>query len=236
MRPTMALSRLLSKRASWAASWPSTNMADAVNPDTSHNPSTAHHASTWTKAIASWTEQIRDTLAAANGLEHAIGATATLAPEAIAASVARLAARIDYESFPDALRRFADEVEHPMADFVVAALVIASEKEARDVGALLGSLAEAARDEARMRSRVWVGRARSRSAIRIIIGVVVVFVLGLLALNRDYLRPYDSPGGQAILGGILAMFGASFVAMERIGRIRMPQRFIVRRTEDAVAR
>lgn len=188
------------------------------------------------EAIASWTEQIRDTLAAANGLEHAIGATAPLAPEAIAASVGRLAARIGYESFPDALRRFADEVEHPMADFVVAALVIASEKEARDVGALLGSLAEAARDEARMRSRVWVGRARSRSAIRIIIGVVVLFVLGLLVLNRDYLRPYDSPGGQAILGGILAMFGASFVAMERIGRIRMPQRFIVRRTDDAVAR
>ncbi|MCU1391087.1 MAG: putative integral rane protein, partial [Ilumatobacteraceae bacterium] len=112
------------------------------------------------EAIATWTEQVRDTLAAANGLEHAIGATAALAPAPIAGAVARLAARTDYEPLPDALRRFADELAHPMADFIVAALVIAAEKEARDLGALLGSLAEAARDEARMRTRVWVGRAR----------------------------------------------------------------------------
>ncbi|MCU1395615.1 MAG: putative integral rane protein [Ilumatobacteraceae bacterium] len=182
------------------------------------------------EAIASWTEHIRDTLAAANGLEHAIGATAPLAPAPIAEAVGRLAARTDYEPLPDALRRFAEEVGHPMADFVVAALVIAAEREARDLGALLGTLADAARDEARMRTRVWVGRARSRSAIRIIVAVVVLFVVGLLVFNRAYLRPYDSPSGQLVLTAIIGVFGASFVAMERIGRIQMPQRFIVRRT------
>lgn len=182
-----------------------------------------------TEAIATWTEQVRDTLAAANGLEHAIGATALLAPTAIAGSVERLAVRTDYEPLTDALRRFSDELAHPMADFVVAALVIAAEREARDLGALLGHLAEAARDEARMRTRVWVGRARSRSAVRIIVTVVALFVLGLLLFNREYLRSYDSARGQVILAGILALFGTSFVAMERIGRIRMPQRFIGRR-------
>ena len=181
------------------------------------------------EAIAAWTEQIRDTIAAANGLEHAIGATARLAPRPIAAQVERLAARVDYEPLPDALRRFADEVDHPTADFVVAALVIAAEKEARDLGALLGHLAESARDEARMRTRVWVGRARSRSAVRIIMSVVVLFVLGLLVFNRAYLRVYDSAGGQVVLCAILASFGASFVAMSRMGRIAMPQRFIARR-------
>lgn len=181
------------------------------------------------EAIATWTEQVRDTLAAANGLEHALGATAPLAPAPIAAAVGRLAARFDYERLPDALRRFADEVDHPMADFVVAALVIAAEKEARDLGALLGQLAEAARDEARMRTRVWVGRARSRSAVRIIVGVVAVMVVGLLVFNRQYLQPYDSAAGQVVLGMILAMFVASFVAMDRMGRIAMPQRFVARR-------
>jgi tight adherence protein B len=181
------------------------------------------------EAIASWTEQIRDTLAAANGLEHAIGATAPLAPPPIASAVQRLAARSDYERLPDALRRFADEVAHPMADFVVAALVIAAEKEARDLGALLGSLAESARDEARMRTRVWVGRARSRTAVRIIIAVVVFFVGFLLVFDRAYLSPYDSGSGQLILAVIVGAFGLSFVMMERIGRIIMPERFIARR-------
>ena len=186
------------------------------------------------EAIAAWTEQVRDTLAAANGLEHALGATASLAPAPIAGAVERLAARFDYEGLPDALRRFADEVDHPMADFVVAALVIAAEKEARDLGPLLGQLAEAARDEARMRTRVWVGRARSRSAVRIISVVVVAMVLGLLAFNRPYLQPYDSAGGQLVLGAIIVMFGASFTAMERMGRIAMPQRFVARRVSRAV--
>ena len=182
-----------------------------------------------TEAVAAWTEQVRDTLAAANGLEHAIGATARLAPAPIAPAVERLAARTDYEPLPDALRRFAEEVAHPMADFVVAALVIAAEKEARDLGSLLGQLADAARDEARMRTRVWVGRARSRSAVRIIVCVVLAFVAALLLFNRAYLRPYDTAGGQLVLAGILAIFGVSFVSMERLGRIRLPERFIARR-------
>ena len=122
-----------------------------------------------------------------------------------------------------------------MADFVVVALVIAAEKEARDLGALLGHLAESARDEARMRTRVWVGRARSRSAVRIIVAVVAVFVFGLLLLDRAYLRPYDTAAGQLVLALILATFGASFVLMSRMGRIAMPQRFVARRSLAKVA-
>lgn len=182
------------------------------------------------EAIATWTEQLRDTLAAANGLEHAIGATARLAPAPIAGAVGRLGARVDYESLPNALRRFADEVDHPMADFVVAALVTAAEKEAREIGALLTHLATCARDEARMRSRVWVGRARTRSAVRIIVVVVVVFVAGLMVLDRDYLAAYDTPSGQVVLAAILGGFAFSFVAMERMGRMVMPERFVRRRS------
>jgi Flp pilus assembly protein TadB len=187
------------------------------------------------EAIAAWTEQVRDTLAAANGLEHALGATAPLAPAPIAGAVERLAARFDYERLPDGLRRFADEVDHPMGDFVVAALVIASEKEARDLGSLLTHLAQAARDEARMRTRVWVGRARSRSAVRIIVVVVVAMMLGLLAFNRAYLQPYDDAGGQLVLAAVIVTFAASFVMMERLGRIAMPQRFVGRRSMDGAA-
>jgi tight adherence protein B len=181
------------------------------------------------EAIASWTEQIRDTLAAANGLEHAIGATASLAPAPIAAAVERLAARTDYERLPDALRRFADEVDHASADFVVAALVIAAEQQARDLGALLGNLADSARDEARMRTRVWVGRARTRSAVRIITVVIVSFVLALIVFNREYLRPYDTAGGQLVLCVIVMSFIGSFVAMQRLARIATPARFTAAR-------
>jgi hypothetical protein len=186
------------------------------------------------EAIATWAEQLRDTISAASGLEHAIGATAPLAPAAIAGPVQRLAARVEYERLDDGLRRFADEVAHPMADFVVAALVTASQHQARELGSLLGHLSSCARDDATMRTRVWVGRARTRSAVRIIVGVVLVFVAGLLAFDREYLAPYDTAAGQAVLALVLAMFGGSFVAMEAIGRVAVPERFVGRRSGDDV--
>ncbi|MDQ1424010.1 MAG: hypothetical protein QOD72_1508 [Acidimicrobiaceae bacterium] len=184
------------------------------------------------EAIASWTEQLRDTMAAAHGLEQAIGASAPVAPAPIATSVARLAGRLEFEPLPAALRRFADDVDHPTCDFVVAGLITAAEKEARDLTPLLAQLATCARDEAQMRARVWVGRARTRTSVRVIVGCVALFAVGLLVLDRPYLAPYDDAGGQVALLVIGAMVAASFMAMDRMGRIALPERFVSRRGHD----
>ncbi|CAB4985299.1 MAG: pilus assembly protein TadB [Actinobacteria bacterium] len=181
------------------------------------------------EAIASWTEQLRDTLAGAHGLEQAIVATAKHAPQPIVQAVERLAAFMAYGSLQDGLRRFAEEVDHPTADFVVAALVTATQHQARDLGVLLGHVAQCARDESRMRSRVWVGRARTRSAVRIITGVVSAFVGGLFIFNRAYLDPYTSIQGQFILSCILVMFATAIVLMHSMSHIQAPERFIRRR-------
>lgn len=181
--------------------------------------------------IATWTEQVRDTISAANGLEHAIVATAPLAPRVLAPAVARLASRVEVQQMEIGLREFAVEVDHPMADFVVAALITTSQHQARDVAALLGHLAACARDDAAMRRRVWVGRARTRSAVRIIIGVIVVFMTALLLLDESYLAPYATATGQMVLAGVIALFGGSVVVMDRMGRIAVPDRFVSRRVE-----
>lgn len=182
------------------------------------------------EAIASWTEQLRDTLAGSHGLEQVIIATAPHAPLAIAPAVERLSVFITYGSLSDGLRRFAEDVDHPTADFVMAALVTASQHQARDIGLLLGHLAQCARDEGRMRTRVWVGRARTRSAVRIITTVVALFVGGLFSFNRKYLEPYSSVTGQLILGFILIGFAFALFMMHNMSRIEAPERFIRKRT------
>ena len=184
-------------------------------------------------AIASWTEQLRDTLAGAHGLEQAIIATAQHAPLPIFKAVERLAAFMSYGSLTDGLRRFAEDVDHPTADFVAAALVTATQHQARDIGVLLGHLAQCARDESRMRSRVWVGRSRTRSAVRIITGVISVFVGGLFIFNRDYLQPYESVEGQLILSMILMTFVVAVVMMHAMSQIDVPERFVRRRVKVA---
>jgi F0F1-type ATP synthase assembly protein I len=65
--------------------------------------------------------------------------------------------------------------------------------------------------------------------VRIIAVVVVVFVLGLILLDPDYLEPYGTPTGIAVAVLIVGMFAGSFATMRRLGRIENPVRFIARR-------
>jgi hypothetical protein len=80
-----------------------------------------------------------------------------------------------------------------------------------------------------MRTRIWVGRARTRSSVRIISFVVVGFVSALVVFNRDYLSVYSSFEGQIILSGIFILFGCALVMLDHFSRISAPQRFISRR-------
>ncbi len=183
-----------------------------------------------TEAIAAWTEMVRDSIAAASGLEEAITATAPVAPLAIRPEVTVLVRRLEHQSLPAALAAFGDEVAHPSADLVVAALSIAARMEASDMTGLLSRLAEAIRDEARMRIRVEVGRTRVRTATKVIVGVVAATLVLLAVLNPGYLASYDSATGQVVLlviGGIFAVGGWLLL---RMAELDMPERFSARGT------
>ncbi|VVJ21521.1 Integral membrane protein [Amycolatopsis camponoti] len=183
-----------------------------VGPDRAHVRRVAR-----IEAVASWTEMLRDTLSAAAGLEQAILATAPLAPAAIRGDVANLAVRLQSgQRLAPALRLLADEVADSTADLVIASLILAAENQARQLGELLGSLAETARAQAAMRTRVETGRARTRTSVRVIVGTTIVFAIGVVVLNRAYLTAYDSPLGQAVLLGIGALFGTGFGWLARI--------------------
>lgn len=181
------------------------------------------------ESLAVWIEQLRDTMAGARGLEQAIVATAETAPYLLRPAVGRLSDRLVHESLSAAAADFADEVDNSLADFVVAVLVTASEQQVRDVGSVLSHLAECCRDEVKMRTRVWVSRARTRSAVRIIGGVVVLFLAGLFVLNRSYLEPYGSPTGMVVLIVVATLFVSALTAMNRLAHFDTPPRFMAAR-------
>jgi len=178
------------------------------------------------EAVACWAEMLRDTLAGAHGLEQAIMTTAAVAPTAIRDELLLLTARLPSEPLPNALRRLADELADPTADLVVAALVIAAEGSPRDLGVLLGSLAEAARDEAAMRRRVEATRARARTTVQIITGLTVILAAGLLVFSGGYLEPFGAPLGQVVLAFVAALFGLSLWWLARMARYQGPERFL----------
>jgi len=182
------------------------------------------------EAIASWAEMLRDTMAGAAGIEGAIVATAEVSPLAIRVQVIALAARLQRERLTTALRAFADDLADPTADLVVAALILASEHQARRLGELLGSLAATARDHVTMRLRVEAGRARTRTSVRVVIGATLAMSLGLIILNRGYLTPYDTPLGQLMLCVIGGCFAGAFVWLTRMASASAPERFLVHGT------
>lgn len=190
-----------------------------------------------TEAVATWTEMLRDTLSAAAGLEQAILATADLAPDAIRGEVAALASRLeDGESLSVALREFAGEVDDATCDLVVTALLLAAEQQARQLAELLGQLAVAARGQVAMRLRVEAGRARTRTSVRVIVGTTSVFAAGLVALNRDYLAPYDSISGQVVLIVVVALFASGFWWLDRMSRVSPKGRVLSTRTDTGARR
>lgn len=183
-----------------------------IGPDRAH----AHRVAR-IEAIAAWTEMLRDVLSAAAGLEQAILATAGLAPAAIRSEVVTLAARLESgQRLAPALRVLARELDDPTADLVLAALVLAAEHQARQLGDLLSSLATTARGQAAMRMRVETGRARTRTSVRVIVATTLAFAAGVVVFNRAYLDVYNTATGQIVLLLIGALFAAGFAWLARI--------------------
>lgn len=183
------------------------------------------------EAIAAWTEMVRDTLSAAAGLEQAIQATVDTAPAAIRDDVRELAMRIERgDTLPDALEGLACDLSDPTGDLVVSALVLACQRQARQLADLLGELAIEAREQVSMRLRVEAGRARTRTSVRVIVATTLLFAVGLVLLNRGYLAPYDGAFGQTMLLAVGALFAVAFAWLARIARMQEPERFLTRPT------
>ncbi|WP_432707451.1 type II secretion system F family protein [Nocardiopsis ansamitocini] len=179
------------------------------------------------EAVAAWSEMLRDLMAGSSGLHQAITATVPIAPEPIRDEVARLAERIRAGRSPqEALELFANEVDNPTADLVAAALSTAAARHAADLGTLLGSLAEAAREQAAMLVRLAANRARVRTSTRIIIGVTMGMAALMLLFSPDYLAPFDGFVGQLVLAGIGGLWAAALVWLVRLSRPKLGPRVL----------
>jgi len=182
-----------------------------------------------TEAIAAWAEMLRDTMAGSGGLEQSIMATAAVAPLPIRREVVRLAARLERDRLAPALREFADEIDQPSGDLVVAALILAADKSPKRLGDLLGRLATSARANVNMQLRIETSRARVHTAVKVITGFTSGFALLLLVLNRNYLTPYGTFFGQVMLGVVGLCFGGAFLWLARAFQYQDEERFL--RTE-----
>lgn len=179
------------------------------------------------EALASWCESLRDTISGAVGLEQAIPASLTAAGPAISRPLGLLVDRLrTRQPLPMALHRFADDLDDPSADLVVAALILNSRLRGPGLRDLLGALAKSARAELDMRRRVAAARRSTQRSVRIVVGVSLGVSLLMTVLNRSFVDVYDSFFGQVVLSIVIAIYGAGFLWLRRLSTFTATSRFL----------
>lgn len=184
------------------------------------------------EAIATWASQLRDMLSGGSGLLETIEATAPFAPAPIRAEVERLALSMRRGRLHAALRAFAAEVDDPMADLVVASLIVATTEQVGRLGELLGTLAARTREQAALRMRIDKDRASTRTQVRGVVLATIGMVLFLMVFNKGLLAAYNSAEGQLVLAGIGTAFLAGFSLLARMSRPQPVEGFTLAAAED----
>ena len=227
--------------AGWALTgWPAAGVlaggAAAVAPLLSGTRRRRDELNAKSEALASWAEMLRDTITAHAGLREAIALTARVAPAPIRKEVQLLAVRAERESLTTALRRFAVEVADPVADLIVASLVIAAERQAQRLAELLTQIAGSAREQSAMRLRVETGRARTYASSRALVAITFGLAVILLMFSPTFMSPYDSATGQIVLMAIGALFAGALWALVQLGRPVTPPRLLAGIEDERVGR
>jgi tight adherence protein B len=187
-----------------------------------------------TEALASWVENVRDVLQSGNQPVGAIGATTETCPPSIRPHVRLLFARLSAGQPAElAFRRFADDMDEPLADLVAVGLLIAVSRgaETEDV---LSALALQARHQADRRRIVEAERAPMRREVLMVSLVMCALLCGVFLFARSsYLNAYDDVSGQTFLAFILVGYGALLVWVGRLATFPRPSRFLTLRQGES---
>ena len=181
-------------------------------------------------ALASWVESVRDVLMAGEQPIGAITSTVGASSPVIRPHVRRLAAGLGQHDPDVAFRRFADDLDDPLADLVAAGLAIAIRRGARTVP-VLTALAEQTREQVDRRRLIEAERAPTRREVQALTLIMGTLVVGLLVFGRsEYLAAYDTTGGQLFLGLALAAYVGLIVRVQHLARFPRPGRFLTAAT------
>jgi Flp pilus assembly protein TadB len=177
------------------------------------------------QALGDWTRRLKDQLSTGAGLVSAVVATAEAAPTAIAGEVHGVASRLRTGADPAAaLRRFADELADPVADQVVAALLLHLADRGEHLGEVLAAIAADTGRQVSMRREVHARRTQPRVTVRFMTGFGLL-TAGLLA-RGDLLSAYATARGQLVLLALAAGFVATLAWVRSLSQPPAQPRYL----------
>lgn len=187
------------------------------------------------EGLAVWTESLRDTIAGAVGLEQAIPSSVEATPPVLRPSLNLLVDRLRIrEPLPDALLSFAEDLDDPSADTVVAALVLNARLRGPGLREVLTALAVSTREELDMRRRIEASRRSVRRSVRLILLIVLSVAGAMVLLNGQYVSSYNGVLGQLVLLVVVLLFMSGLLWLRRLAKPSQVERILGRGAGRAV--
>lgn len=188
-------------------------------------------AITRAEALGHWTRRLKDQISTGAGLVSAIVNTTGSAPATISDEVRTLAARLQAGADPyRALHRFATDLDDPIADQVVAALLLHLQDRGEHLADVLSAIASDAGKQVSMRREVHAKRTQPRITVRFmtVFGLIVAAVLA----RGELVDAYATAQGQLVLLVLASGFVATLAWVRSLSRPARGPRFL--RTPEVV--
>jgi tight adherence protein B len=168
------------------------------------------------EALDRWVRSLAATLATGKSITDAIRISRRTAPPLLADEISLLVTRLNNRwETRDALMRFADAVDSPDADAVIAALILASNRGANGASITLNALADSIQGQLKGRRAIEVERSKPYVVVRQVTVISLSTLILVFLLSPDFFAPYQTPLGQILLSLLLIAYLASLILMRR---------------------
>ena len=180
------------------------------------------------EALDRWVRSLSATLATGRSITDAIRISRRTAPALLAEDVDTLVVRLNNRwETRDALMRFADALDSPDADGILAALILAANRGANGASVTLAALADSIQAQLRGRRAIEVERSKPYVVVRQITAITLVTLTAVYLASPEFFAPYRTAAGQAILAVLLLLYFGSLLLMRRKAQQRPRPRILV---------
>lgn len=180
------------------------------------------------EALDRWVRSLAATLSTGKSITDAIRISRRNAPPLITDEVNTLVVRLNNRwDTRDALMKFADALDSPDSDAVVAALMLAANRGANGASVTLQALADSIQAQLRGRRVIEIERSKPYVVVRQVTVISMVTLVVIWAAAPTYFSAYKTEVGQVILSVLLGLYLGSLLLMRHKAQPKRRARILV---------
>ena len=179
------------------------------------------------EALDRWVRGLATTLPAGRDVIQAIRVSRASAPPLIADEVGLLVDRLDRRwEARAALQQFADALDSPESDAVIASLMLATTR-TEGIRDNLLSIADSIQERLRAVRAVENERAKPRQTARLVTIISALLIGATAFLGGGYFAPYRTPTGELIITVLALAYVGSLLLLYRMSVPRRRERILI---------